>query len=56
MSFASIDIVFAVLILVLAVRGAIRGFVAEFGSVAALCMAGSDGAGEDRPRTWARAA
>ena len=38
MSFASIDIVFAVLILVLAVRGAIRGFVAEFGSVAALFL------------------
>ena len=38
MSFATIDIVFAILIVVLAVRGAIRGFVAEFGSVAALFL------------------
>jgi membrane protein required for colicin V production len=38
MSFAAIDFVFAVLIVVLAVRGAIRGFVAEFGSVAALFL------------------
>jgi membrane protein required for colicin V production len=38
MSIAAIDIVFALLILVLAVRGAIRGFVAEFGSVAALFL------------------
>jgi len=37
-SFATIDIVFAALILVLTVRGAIRGFVAEFGSVAALFL------------------
>jgi len=37
-SFATIDIVFAILIVVLAVRGAIRGFVAEFGSVAALFL------------------
>ena len=36
MSIAIIDIVFAVLIVVLAIRGVIRGFVAEFGSVAAL--------------------
>jgi membrane protein required for colicin V production len=38
MSFAAIDVVFAILIVVLAVRGAIRGFVAEFGSVAALFL------------------
>jgi membrane protein required for colicin V production len=38
MSYATIDLVFAVLIVVLAVRGAIRGFVAEFGSVAALFL------------------
>ena len=38
MSFATIDIVFAILIAALAVRGAIRGFVAEFGSVAALFL------------------
>ena len=38
MSFATIDIVFTILIVVLAVRGAIRGFVAEFGSVAALFL------------------
>ena len=38
MSFATIDIVFAILIVVLAVRGTIRGFVAEFGSVAALFL------------------
>ncbi len=38
MSFATIDIVFAILIVVLAVRGAIRGFVAESGSVAALFL------------------
>jgi membrane protein required for colicin V production len=37
-SITAIDIVFALLILVLAVRGAIRGFVAEFGSVAALFL------------------
>jgi membrane protein required for colicin V production len=37
-SFATIDIVFAILIVVLTVRGAIRGFVAEFGSVAALFL------------------
>lgn len=36
MSFAVIDVVFALLIVVLAVRGVIRGFVAEFGSVAAV--------------------
>jgi membrane protein required for colicin V production len=36
MNIAIIDIVFAVLIVVLAIRGVIRGFVAEFGSVAAL--------------------
>jgi len=38
MSFAAIDVVFLVLILVLAIRGAIRGFVTEIGSVAALVI------------------
>jgi membrane protein required for colicin V production len=38
MSFEAIDIIFAILIMILAVRGAIRGFVAEFGSVAALFL------------------
>ncbi len=38
MSFAAVDLVFGVLIVILAVRGAIRGFVAEFGSVAALFL------------------
>jgi membrane protein required for colicin V production len=37
-SFAAVDLVFAALIVILAVRGAIRGFVAEFGSVAALFL------------------
>jgi len=37
-SVAAIDIVFAVLIVVLTVRGVIRGFVEEFGSVAALFL------------------
>lgn len=36
MRVAAVDIVFIVLILALTVRGVIRGFVAEFGSVAAL--------------------
>ena len=38
MGFAAIDIVFLVLIVVLAIRGAIRGFVTEIGSVAALVV------------------
>ena len=38
MSFAAIDVVFLVLIVVLAIRGAIRGFVTEIGSVAALVV------------------
>jgi membrane protein required for colicin V production len=38
MSFALIDIVFVVLLVVLAIRGAIRGFVTEIGSVAALVV------------------
>ncbi len=38
MSFAAIDVVFLVLIFVLAIRGAIRGFVTEIGSVAALVI------------------
>jgi membrane protein required for colicin V production len=36
MSFAVIDMVFLVLLVVLAIRGAVRGFVTEIGSVAAL--------------------
>jgi len=43
MNFAVVDLVFALLILALAVRGAVRGFVAEIGSVAAL-VAGLGGA------------
>jgi len=43
MSFAAIDMVFLVLVIVLAIRGAIRGFVSEIGSVAAL-VAGFGGA------------
>ena len=38
MSFAVIDMVLLVLLIVLAIRGAIRGFVAEIGSVAALVV------------------
>lgn len=38
MSFAVIDVVFIVLIVVLAIRGAIRGFVSEIGSMAALIV------------------
>jgi membrane protein required for colicin V production len=38
MGFAAIDVVFLVLIVVLAIRGAIRGFVTEIGSVAALVV------------------
>ncbi len=38
MGFAAIDIVFLVLIVVLVIRGAIRGFVTEVGSVAALVI------------------
>jgi membrane protein required for colicin V production len=37
-SFAAIDIVFLLLLVVLAIRGAIRGFVTEIGSVAALVV------------------
>jgi membrane protein required for colicin V production len=38
MSFAVIDMVFLVLLIVLAIRGAVRGFVTEIGSVAALVV------------------
>ncbi|MBN1835665.1 MAG: CvpA family protein [Spirochaetales bacterium] len=49
MRFEIIDVVFAILILVAAVRGAFRGFVAEAGSAAALVLGISGAVGFHRP-------
>ena len=49
MRFEIIDVVFAILILVAAVRGAFRGFVAEAGSAAALVLGIGGAVGFHRP-------